>query len=228
MAAWRDATQRCVIGGNALATGLGVMVPLLVYGGLRWTLTDFAPRFGVASIGAGAVVVALVWLTGTAMLRVMPLSPLQSPVLAALIYGAGLEETFKLLALLLLWQILRLCPARDLLPAATGIACGFAAAENILALWWAAYPAVALFGRIAMALPMHLACAAIMASILARRGPWSAARVAAALLATVVPHAAYDATSFADLQTLHLAILAVLVVFTCVAWWHHPRRATGA
>jgi hypothetical protein len=187
-------------------------------------LTDFARRNQVLAVAAGVAVVALVWLTGTAMLRVMPLSPRQSPILAALTYSAGLEETFKLLALLLLWRVSRLRPARDLLPAATGIACGFAAAENVLVLWSAADPAIMLFQRIAIALPLHLACAAIMTSIITRRGPCTAMRLLPALLAAIVAHAAYDAASFADLQTMPFVIAAVLFVFTCHAWWRYLRR----
>ena len=206
-----------------------MVAPLLVYGGLCWALTDFARRDRMAAVGAGVAVLALVWLTGTALLRVLPVSPRQSPILAALTYGAGLEETFKLLAFLLLWRALRLRPPRDLLPAATGLACGFAAAENVLALWWAAHPAMALFHRVAMALPAHMGYAAIMAGILARRGAWPATRqVVAALLATIVAHAAYDAAALAGLQTMTRLILAALVVFTCWAWWRHLRRAAGA
>jgi PrsW family intramembrane metalloprotease len=205
-----------------------VIAPLPVYSAQSWTLTDFAWRNRLLAASAGAVVVALVWLTGTALLRVMPMSPLQSPLAAALIYGAGLEEIFKLLALLLLWRAVRLRPSRDLLPAATGIACGFAAAENVLALWWATYPVMSLFQRIAMALPMHLAFAAIVASILARHGLRAATRVIAALLAVIALHTGYDAASFAGLQTMPLVILVVLGVFACRAWRLHLRHPAGA
>jgi hypothetical protein len=174
----------------------------------------------VLAFVSGPVVVALAWRVGTLLLRVMPIAPRQSPFLAAFFYSAGLEESLKLVALLALWCAVRARSPRDLLPIATGIACGFASAENVLALWSAAHPATAFVERMTMALLAHIAYAAVTAVILAAVAPPLSARgIGAALLVAILLHGAYDAAAFADLSWATLALLAALGAFAVVTWW---------
>ncbi len=217
------ACRRCAIGGPVAAI-VGAIVPLLVYAGLCRLLPGFAQRERVLALGTGIVVVALVWTVGTLILLAFPLSPRRSPVLTAFTYGAGLEETAKLLALLVLWRIGRVPAARDLLPVATGIACGFAAAENILTLWKAAYPMRAVFERTLLALPAHMAYAAIMVEVLARVDPPFGRRgLVLALVAAILCHGVYDALSLAGLRDLTWLMAALLAAITVWAW----RRRLG-
>jgi RsiW-degrading membrane proteinase PrsW (M82 family) len=218
------ACRGCAMSGP-LAAILGAIVPLLVYAGLCCLVPGLVRRDRVLALGAGILVVALVWTVAAVVLPVFPLSPRASPVLAAFTYGAGLEETSKLLALLVLWRLGRAAAARDPLPFATGIACGFAAAENILTLWRAAHPMRALFERMLLALPAHTAYAAIMAAVLARVHPSFGARgCALALLAAILCHGLYDAVSLAGLRDLTCLIAALLAAITAWAWWHRLRQ----
>ena len=107
-----------------------------------------------------------------------------------------------------------------------GIACGFAAAENILTLWKAAYPMRAVFERMLLALPAHMAYAAIMAAVLARVVPRFGARgLVLALLAAILCHGVYDTLSFAGLRDWTWLTAALFAAITAWAWWRHLRQA---
>jgi hypothetical protein len=220
------ARRRCAIGGGPTVAIGGAIVPLLVYAALCRGASDFARRDRVLAVATGAAAVVLVWAVATRLLLVLPVSPRRSPILAAFTYAAGLEETVKLLGLVILWRFMRAHSARDLLPAATGIACGFAAAETILTFWAAHYPMLAFVERVFLALTAHMAYAAIMAGVLGRIDPpFGAGGLLLALVAAIVCHGVYDALSFAGLHELAWLMAALSAAVTAAAWWRHRRRS---
>lgn len=205
---------------------IAAAVPIIVFLSLCRGEAEVAWRDRVLALGGGIVAAALILAAAPHVRALIPLAPRQSPILTAFVYAAVPEETVKLAALLLVGRLTWDRPPQHWLPAATGIACGFAAAETVFILWAATDPWGALPGRLLVALPAHLGIAAVAAAMLARSGSvLSVGAVASVLVAAIVLHGAADAAFFARQQWLGYAVVASLAAFAGRAWWRRLRPA---
>jgi hypothetical protein len=155
---------------------------------------------------------------GPALHVVVPHMPGFAPLNAALIYSALPEEALKLAAL-------RAVASRPVpLVAATGVACGFAAAENVLALAYAGDPSGALVELLVFAWPVHLALAAIAVEVLARAGT-GLRGYGLAFLVVMPLHTLFDTLIFAGWVQVGMAVIATAFLIALGVWRH---RAFGA
>lgn len=197
------------------------MAPLGVYAILCTPLRDVAKRTqALACIVGAALTAAVLWLIGPVLLRLTPPLPFDAPWRTTLIHAALPEETLKLAALLLLWRSTGARSFRNILVLATGIACGFAAFENGLAVWYARQPGIVVLERLFFSIPAHMAYAAITAGVLAAGGirfDWR--RICLAWTAATTLHWAYDAALFGGNDPMVYALLAVSIAIVVLAWW---------
>ncbi len=192
-------------------------MPVLGFLALCWWRSVEVDEVFIA-LAAGALGALVLYALGPPLRALVPLIPGFAPFNAALVYAALPEEALKLAAL-------RAVAARRVpLVAATGVACGFAAAENVLALAYAADPSGTLLERLAIAWPAHLSLAALAVEVLARQG-LGLRGYGLAFLVVMPLHTLFDTLFFAGWVEAGMAIIATSFLVALGVWRH---RASGA
>ena len=148
----------------------------------------------------------------------MPHVPGFAPFNAALVYAAIPEEALKLAALAML------SPRRALFLAATGVACGFAAGENVLAAAYAGGSSAMLAARLLVAWPAHLSLAAVAAEVLTRTG-LDIRGYLLAFLCVMPLHALFDTLFFMGWSQMGTAAVAAAFLIALAIWRY--RAASG-
>jgi hypothetical protein len=163
------------------------------------------------SLGAGALGTLVFFVLGPPLRALVPHLPGFAPFNAGLFLIALPQEALKLAGLY------AVSPKRVPLIQATGVACGFAAAENVLTLAYAPDPTTVLTTQLMFALPTHLALAAIAADVLARCGlGWRGYAVTFA--ATLALHTLVVTLFFANWLQAGMAIIATAFLIALGIW----------
>ncbi|MBS0641009.1 MAG: PrsW family glutamic-type intramembrane protease [Acetobacteraceae bacterium] len=207
-----------------------MLAPVALFAGLCAAVHDVGRRTQVLSLAVGLAACATIfWGAVPFLLRVLPFRPFQAPATMALVYAAVPEEIVRFLALLLLWHWTQPRSGRDVLVLTTGIACGFAAFEGALGIWFAAHPWAMLAERLMVGLPVHVALAAIVAAIAAPLGRMPDRRyLIPAWIAAVLAHWLFDAIWFADWRGMAYGLVTLYAAFAGFAWWRASATTSGS
>ena len=153
---------------------------------------------------------------------VVPLAPDLSPVRAAFVYAAMPEEALKLAGLAVVVR------RRSLLLQATGIACGFATVENVLAIAYApSSPFAILIDRVIGGIPAHLVLGAWAAGVLRRTG-LSPRGFLAAFAFVAALHTLFDTLFFAGHNRAGIGAIVIAGILAALFWRYQSQaKNTG-